>query len=87
METKQDSAMILANCHAASCNTASRIEQRANNLRAFQKKYDAMLYLIEFMALFHQIGTRCSGHSKEMEEVRSLVIQARNELGIQSEKH
>ena len=54
--------------------------QRANNLCAFNAKYDAMLYMIEVMASLQQLITRTPKQSKEIEELKDRVTNARNEL-------
>ena len=54
--------------------------QRAHNLCAFNAKYDAMLYMIEVMASLQQLITRTPKQSKEIEELKDRVTNARNEL-------
>ena len=54
--------------------------QRANNLCAFNAKYDAMLYMIEVMASLQQLITRPPKQSKQIEELKYRVTNARKEL-------
>jgi hypothetical protein len=56
--------------------------QREKNLRSFQEKYDAMLYIVEFIASFHLGDIRNSEQAKKMDDLKSLVVQARNGMGI-----
>ncbi len=86
MNAKQNIAMELASCHAPLVDTpttpAAHLEQRAKNLRAFQAKYDAMLYIVEFIGSYHLPDPRNPRQAKEMADLKSLVAQARNGLDI-----
>ena len=79
MNATQDITIKSANCPAT---TAEQLEQRAKNLRSFQEKYDAMLYIVEFIASFHLGGARDSRQPNKMDEVKSLVQKTRNGLGM-----
>lgn len=86
MNAKQDLAMKLTSgsaLHADTLVTSEvQLEQRAKNLRSFQEKYDAMLYIVEFIASFHSGDTRNPRQAKKMHDLKSLVAQTRNGLGI-----
>jgi hypothetical protein len=58
--------------------------QRANNICAFSAKYDAMLYMIEVMASLQQMIARTPNQSKEIEELKCRVTNARKELKVYS---
>lgn len=82
MKAKQDLALKSASCPASFAVAVEQHEQRAKNLRSFKAKYDAMLYMVEFMASFQQLAAKNPKQSKAMEEVKSLADQARNKMGI-----
>ena len=85
MNLRQNAAMKPSGYAIASAVSDAKTEQRAINVRAFQEKYDAMLYLVEFIAslqLVGLIGTKNPQQAKKMEELKSVVAQARNGLGI-----
>jgi hypothetical protein len=81
MNLNQDIATKSASCTTSLVDVPATT-QREKNLRSFQGKYDAMLYIVEFIASIHLRHTKSSIQAKEMEEVKSLVAQSRNGLGI-----
>lgn len=81
MNANQDNAMKSAS-RSTSLVDVQATTQREKNLRSFQAKYDAMLYMVEFMAAFHLRHIRNPKQKKEMEDLKSLVNQTRNGLGI-----
>ena len=78
MDAKQDIAMNPANCPASSVDTSTT--QREKNLRSFKAKYDAMLYIVEFIATFHLRNIRNPRQAKKMADLKSMVVQTRNGL-------
>ena len=82
MTATQDIATKSASCPAPLVNASALAEQRKKNKHSFQAKCDAMLYIVEFIASFHLRNTQNSGQSKKMEDLKNMVAQTRNELGI-----
>jgi len=80
MNATQDIATNSPSCPAPVVDAAA--EQREKNKRSFQAKYDAMLYIVEFIATFHLLDRRNPKQAKKMEDVKSLVAQTRNGLGV-----
>jgi len=57
------------------------IEQRATELPVFHAKYNAMLNIIEFLASFHLVDTANTSQAKDIEDLKTMVEQARRKLG------
>ena len=68
--------------------TGAQLGQHLKNLRAIQAEYDTMLYMVEFLVSSHLPNATNPEQVKTMENLKSLVIQERNGLGLrQAEKH
>lgn len=69
-------------------SVGAKLGQHLKNMRAFQAKYDTMLYIVECMISLQTLNTLNPGQAKTIADLKSLVIQERNELGLrQVEKH
>jgi hypothetical protein len=82
MNTITDSAVSAAAClpAAAAAAAEAKLGQRLRNIQAFQQKYDAMLYLVEFIANYQPIDTASIQQQKHMAELRQMVSEARGKL-------
>jgi hypothetical protein len=79
MNAKADTALSSSPCLDAATES-DKFEQRARNLRAFQEKYDAMLYIIEFIAKYHQANPLVAKQDKRGAELQGLALRARQEI-------
>lgn len=83
MNTVQDIAIKPANRPAPLADTlAARRERRAKNLRSFQKKYDAMLYMLDIIASLHLLALKDPEQIKKMGDLKSMVAQTRDGLAM-----
>jgi hypothetical protein len=80
MNAIRDFSVSAAICSPAADPAAAKLAQRMRNMQAFQEKYDAMLYVIEFIANYQCINTVSIRQQKRMAELRLLVTEARSKL-------
>jgi hypothetical protein len=80
MNAITDFSVSAASCSPAADPAAAKLEQRLRNIQAFQEKYDAMLYVIEFIANYQSINTVSIQEQERLAELRLLVTEARSKL-------